>query len=281
MRSLLRSASGVVLVLGLSAGAIADARADTEYKNFGELFDAILSGDHTGRIDRNIGRCSGSYGCSDNDPRDFDRIDRRDRSDASDRGGDDDDTDSGPERGGGDGDDGDGSDGDEGGGGGDGDGGAGGGGGDGDGSDGDGGYGDGGYGHGDHHSNDRGKGRCSLGGSGDRGRSRIRDSANAIAVDFRATNLFSNDRDKSNGLVKACAEINADGTIAACWRCNTDALETQRLATGSHEVDFTPLATDTNGRPRAAAITGMVCSPGPRGGRPVRLPIEHHVGLST
>ena len=52
MRSLLRSASGVVLVLGLSAGAIADARADTEYKNFGELFDAILSGDHTGRIDR-------------------------------------------------------------------------------------------------------------------------------------------------------------------------------------------------------------------------------------
>jgi hypothetical protein len=84
-------------------------------------------------------------------------------------------------------------------------------------------------------------------------------------VDLRATNLFSNDRDKSNGLVKAYAEINTDGTIAASWRCNTDPLETQRLATGSHEVDFTLLAIDTNGAAAGGpAITGMVCSPGPR-----------------
>ena len=99
-----------------------------------------------------------------------------------------------------------------------------------------------------------------LGGSGDSGRLRIRDAANATGVDLRSngnvTNLFSNDEDESNGLVKAWARINADGTIAACWRCSKDPLETQRLNTGSYEVDFTPLDTDITGRPRLATISG-------------------------
>ncbi|MGH6904932.1 MAG: hypothetical protein ACREIR_19580 [Geminicoccaceae bacterium] len=128
----------MALVLGLSAGTIADAQADAEYKNFGELFDAIRSGDHTSHVDRDIGRCSGSYGCSDSDSHDFDRTDRRDRSDASDRGGGND-TDSGPEQsGGGDGGEGGGDDGDGGEGGGS----------DGDGDGGEGGGGEGGGGEG-------------------------------------------------------------------------------------------------------------------------------------
>jgi hypothetical protein len=55
---------------------------------------------------------------------------------------------------------------------------------------------------------------------------------------------------------KAWANMNADGTIAACWRCNTDPAETLRTATGVYEVDFTPLATDITGRPRSAVISG-------------------------
>jgi hypothetical protein len=69
-----------------------------------------------------------------------------------------------------------------------------------------------------------------------------------------ATNLFSNDAADSNGLVKAWAQINADGTIAACWRCNTDIAETRLSTVGNYEVDFTPLAPDISGRPRSATI---------------------------
>ncbi len=54
------------------------------------------------------------------------------------------------------------------------------------------------------------------------------------------------------GNLKAWAMINADGTIESCWRCNTDALETQKTQTGVYEVDFTPLATDISARPRLA-----------------------------
>ena len=71
------------------------------------------------------------------------------------------------------------------------------------------------------------------------------------------TNLFSNEEDESNGLVKAWAQIDADGTIIACWRCNTDPAETRRTSTAGHyEVDFTPLATDITGRPRSVALDG-------------------------
>jgi len=79
----------------------------------------------------------------------------------------------------------------------------------------------------------------------------------AVRLDGRfgnVTNLFSNDQNEGNGLVKAWAQINADGTIFACWRCNTDPNETQRITTGQYEVDFTPLATALDGRPRSATI---------------------------
>ena len=98
-----------------------------------------------------------------------------------------------------------------------------------------------------------------LGGSTGDGRLRLRNEDGVNAVELRASdgnvnNLFSNEADQSNGLVKAWAQINADGTIVACWRCNTDPNETRRLSTRSYEVDFAPLATDMTDRPRLAAI---------------------------
>jgi hypothetical protein len=76
-----------------------------------------------------------------------------------------------------------------------------------------------------------------------------------------------------NGMVKAWARINADGTIASCWRCNTDTNETRNVSAGAYEVDFTPLSTDISGRPRSAVLdmlsagstTGMI-SVADRGG---------------
>ena len=71
-----------------------------------------------------------------------------------------------------------------------------------------------------------------LGGSTGDARLRLRDDVNVNGVNLRATtgnviNLFSNE-EQSNGLVKAWAQINANGTIVACWRCNTDPTETRR-----------------------------------------------------
>jgi hypothetical protein len=91
-------------------------------------------------------------------------------------------------------------------------------------------------------------------------RVRDRDGENAVqlnAANSTVTNLFSNLQDESNGLIKAWAQINADGTIAACWRCNTDTNETRRFATGAYEVDFSPLSTDITGRPRAATVDNI------------------------
>jgi hypothetical protein len=100
-----------------------------------------------------------------------------------------------------------------------------------------------------------------VGGDTGQGRLRVRDDDGTTAVELRAddgnvTNLFANDPSASNGLIKAWAQINADGTIAACWRCNRDPDETQQLAPGSYEVDFTPLDTDITGRPRMATVSG-------------------------
>jgi hypothetical protein len=98
-----------------------------------------------------------------------------------------------------------------------------------------------------------------LGGATGDARLRLRNDAGATAVDLRASdgnllNRFSNNGNESNGLVKAWAQINADGTIRACWRCNTDPNETQLFDTGRYEVDFTPLAPDITGRPRLATL---------------------------
>jgi hypothetical protein len=106
------------------------------------------------------------------------------------------------------------------------------------------------------------KARLNLDEAGRDGRLRVRDADGENAVELDAgsanlTNLFSNLEDESNGLVKAWAQINADGTIAACWRCNTDPAETNRLDTGIYEVDFTPLSTDVRGRPRTTSSDGF------------------------
>jgi hypothetical protein len=111
------------------------------------------------------------------------------------------------------------------------------------------------------------KARINLRESGKDGRLQVRDANNATAVSLdgssgNVTNLFSNEADQSNGLVKAWARINFDGTIDACWRCNTDPNETRRVIAGAYEVDFTPLATDIMGRPLSGSIVnsslGMV-----------------------
>ena len=59
-----------------------------------------------------------------------------------------------------------------------------------------------------------------------------------------------------NGTVKAWAQINANGTIDSCWRCNQSVTETKKLSTGRYEVDFTPLGADIRSRPRLATIDG-------------------------
>lgn len=110
------------------------------------------------------------------------------------------------------------------------------------------------------------KANLRVGGGGDDGRLRLRNGDGDTAVELRGntgnvTNLFSNDEDESNGLVKAWAKINANGSIAACWRCNTDTGETQKVSTGLYTVDFTPLATDITGRPRSAAVSGVSGTP--------------------
>ena len=48
MYGLLRTASAVVIVLGLNAGAVPSAQADVVYDSFGQWFDALGKGDHHG-----------------------------------------------------------------------------------------------------------------------------------------------------------------------------------------------------------------------------------------
>jgi hypothetical protein len=110
------------------------------------------------------------------------------------------------------------------------------------------------------NSNDL-RARLTLRESGRDGRLQIRDAANAAAFNVNGasgnvTNLFSSEEDESNGLVKAWARVNPDGSVEACWRCNTDPAETRRTGTGVYEVDFTPLATDIQGRPRSVILNG-------------------------
>jgi hypothetical protein len=99
--------------------------------------------------------------------------------------------------------------------------------------------------------------RLNLDEDGTDARLRLRneDGDDAIELDAgtaNVTNLFSNEEDESNGLVKAWAQINADGSVEACWLC--DPAETGLAGGGGYEVDFTPLATDITGRPRSATI---------------------------
>jgi hypothetical protein len=57
-----------------------------------------------------------------------------------------------------------------------------------------------------------------------------------------------------NGVVKAWARINADGTVASCHRCDPSTAETRSLSTGTYEVDFTPVGTDISSRPWTCSL---------------------------
>lgn len=70
------------------------------------------------------------------------------------------------------------------------------------------------------------------------------------------TNQFA-----GNGLIKAWARMNANGSVHSCWRCNQD--ETVRVAEGIYNVSFSPLGTDVRSRPRLAVLD------------------SHGIGLST
>jgi hypothetical protein len=105
------------------------------------------------------------------------------------------------------------------------------------------------------------KARVDLGKFGKDGRLQVKNADNETAVKLdsitsNVTNRFENNSATSNGLVKAWARINPDGTIDACWRCNTDPNETRLFGPGLYEVDFTPLSTDIRGRPRAVTLDG-------------------------
>ncbi len=56
-----------------------------------------------------------------------------------------------------------------------------------------------------------------------------------------------------NGLVKAWARINSNGTVASCYNCSSSAFNTQRLSTGDYEVDFT-FATNISSRPWVCSV---------------------------
>ncbi len=92
-----------------------------------------------------------------------------------------------------------------------------------------------------------------LGKPGNDGDLIVRDSSKVSSVQIDGdtgdvTNSFA-----GNGLVKAWAMINADGTVSAFWRCNPAATSLINNP-GSYQVDFTPVSTNITGRPRLATL---------------------------
>ena len=109
-----------------------------------------------------------------------------------------------------------------------------------------------------------------LGRAGDDGDFTVRNSTGTPSArlngdNANVTNRFENISGQSNGLVKAWARINADGTIASCWRCNTDPNQTRRVAVGQFEVDFSPLGPDITERPRTVILDALATGTAPEG----------------
>ena len=93
-----------------------------------------------------------------------------------------------------------------------------------------------------------------LGRSGNDGDFTVKTGTGGVGVRLNGdagniTNLFFPDAGKSNGLVKAWARINENGSILGCWRCNKNSMQTKRLGIGTYLVDFTPLNPDISARP--------------------------------
>ncbi len=70
-----------------------------------------------------------------------------------------------------------------------------------------------------------------------------------------------NDKLGGNGLVKAWAKINANGTVHSCWRCDPNRTSAQTCGGAgihfSYKVSFLPLGADIQSRPRLATLDGF------------------------
>ena len=97
-------------------------------------------------------------------------------------------------------------------------------------------------------------GLLELGAPGEDGDIEIFDDtgAQSFYVDGRTGNV-TNDVG-GNGLVKGWANINADGTIAACWRCDTNTSNTYKSSTGSYYVSFSPVGADITTRAAICSV---------------------------
>ncbi len=91
-----------------------------------------------------------------------------------------------------------------------------------------------------------------LGGNGEDGDLVVFDNTDAETFRVNGQTGSATNALGANGLIKAWARINADGTVLSCWRCDSSA--TFRLAEGSYIVSFAPLGLNIHSRPRAAVI---------------------------
>ena len=105
-----------------------------------------------------------------------------------------------------------------------------------------------------------GTGQAYLGNSGASGYLALDDGT----AHWASINLYGSTGDvvnqlNGNGVVKAWARMNGDGTVASCYRCSTSPTDTQRFSAGTYEVDFTPVGTDISSRPWTCSLgTGAV-----------------------
>ena len=103
-----------------------------------------------------------------------------------------------------------------------------------------------------------------LGKTGNDGDLKVRDMNKVNSVEIDGDSSTVTNTLTGNGLVKAWAQIAADGSIIDCWRCNTDTAETRKVLNGIYNVDFTPLSTDISGRPYSALlnVAAALATPG-------------------
>jgi len=104
-----------------------------------------------------------------------------------------------------------------------------------------------------------------LGGNGEDGDLIVYDNTNTETFRVNGQSGSATNELSSNGLVKAWARINSDGTVLSCWRCDQAVSATFQLSTGSYLVDFSPLGPDIQSRPRTAIIDShdtSVAAPG-------------------
>ena len=89
-----------------------------------------------------------------------------------------------------------------------------------------------------------------LGRSGNDGDFTVRAADKSLGVKLDGDTGTASNSLSGDGLVKAWAMINADGTVHECYRCNKDPAETRKLGVSIYEVDFEPLSTNIRDRPR-------------------------------